>query len=478
MLGLGVMAAKGLADLILRFDADRRWPPLLSLCAVGLILFEFLSIWPFPTGDATIPPVIRHIREQPGDDALLHLPMNRRRVNHRALFFQTALQRPIVGGEVLRMLPETPPWWKTIEGLVQADSTPDIVPRPSEAQRLAWLRHFDVGWVLLHRLESSDEAKYRPYLERLLGPARAEDATLTAFSVAEDVAPLESSHLYTFDQAGWRRPERDGEVWRRWMNDDGQLYVYSTREEVGSLRFTVDSHLDFPLLEIYQDRQLLDTFVVGERTRYTTQPFTLTKGVTVFRFHAPGGCPEVLDDPRCWNDALLSLPDGDAPPPCDARTTCRTFILDAVSFVPEDGLARGGSASINFGDQMWLRGWSLDEQTIRPGETLTVTLTWETAVELDSRYVVFAHLLSSDDELVAQYDDAPIGQVIPRSAWPSGAAFRYPVSIELPGDLSAGDYRLLVGVYLWPDIERLPVLSGVPGGAVGAVELSRIRVVP
>lgn len=478
MLGLGVLAAMGLADLLPRLGDRRWWPGLLSLSAVGLILFEFLSIWPFPTGDATIPSVIEYISEQARDGALLHLPMERRRVNHRALFFQTALDRPIVGGEVLRMLPETPPWWRTIEGLVRADSTPDIVPRPNDAQCLAWLRHFDVGWVLLHRLEPSDETKYRPYLERVLGPASAEDATLTAFRVVEDVPPVESSRLYAFDEVGWHRPERDGGVWRRWMYDDGELYVYSTREEAGSLRFTVDSHLYFPLLEVYKDGQLLDTFVVGDRATYTTQSFTLSEGMTVFRFHAPGGCPDVLDDARCWEEALLEPPDGDGTPPCDARTTCRTLVLDSVDFVPEADLGIGEGTCVSFADQMWLRGWTLDEETVRAGGVLEVTLTWETAVDLDSRYVVFAHLLSSDGELVAQHDDAPVGGVIPPSAWPSGATFRYAVPIELPDDLSAGHYRLLVGVYLWPDIERLPVLSEVRGADVRAVELGRMEVVP
>jgi hypothetical protein len=477
MLGLGVLAAMGLADLLPRLGDRRWWPGVLGLSAVGLILFEFLSIWPFPTGDATIPPVIETISEQAREGALLHLPMERRRVNHRALYFQTATEQPIVGGEVLRMLPQTPPWWRTIEGLVQADPAPDIVPRPGEPQRLAWLRHFDVDWVLLHRLEPSDEAKYRPYLEDLLGPAIAEDATLAAFSVPEDVPTPEDSRLYTFDEASWRRPEQDGEIWRRWMRDDGRLYVYSTREEVGSLRFAVDSHLDFPTLEVYRDEEPLDTFMVGERTTYTTQPFTLTQGINVFRFHSPVGCPEVLDDSRCWRDALLAPPE-EGLPPCDARTTCRTFVFDTLSFIPEQDLPRGQAARVNFGNEMRLRGWDLETTTLDPGDTLTVRLTWEAIVRPSNRHVVFAHLLSPEGELMAQNDDAPVGSVVPQSTWAAGATFKYPLAVELPGDLPAGDYRLLVGVYLWPDVELLPILSDVSGTENDAIELGRVEVGP
>jgi hypothetical protein len=265
------------------------------------------------------------------------------------------------------------------------------------------------------------------------------------------------------------------------MVDDGQLTIYSTREEVGSLRFGVDSHLDFASLDVYratgQDEELLDTFVVGERTTYTTQPFTLTQGINVFRFHSDEGCPEVLDDSRCWSDALLAPPD-EGPPPCDARTTCRSFVFDALSFIPVQELARGEAASVNFGNQMRLRGWALEPATLRPGDTLTTTLTWEALVRLSSRHVVFAHLLSPEGELVAQYDDAPVGKILPRSGWSAGATFRYPVTIELPGDLPAGDYRLLVGVYLWPSLERLSVLSDVPDAENGTIELGEVELRP
>ncbi|MGD8968451.1 MAG: hypothetical protein PVI07_13155, partial [Anaerolineae bacterium] len=473
MLGLGVLAAYGVSHLLSRLETSHWRRGLLTGAVIALILFEFLPLWPFPTGDAGVPPVIQHIAGRPGDGALLHLPMRRRRVNHRALFFQTAIDRPIVGGEVLRMLPETPPWWKTIEGLVQADSAPDIVPRPNESQRLAWLRHFDVDWVLLHLLEPSDEVRYRSYLERLLGPAAVEDETLAAFSVPGHAAPLESPRLYTFEESDWRHTEQEGETWRRWMGDEGRLYIYCTQEESGSLRFTVDSHLDFPLLEVHEGEELLDTFVVGERSTYTTQPFTLKEGMNVFRFHAPVGCSEVLDDPRCWGEALLFPPEDDAVPPCDARTTCRSFVFDHVSFVPEDELELSQSISVNFGDQMRLRGWSLDATNLHPGGALTTTLTWEATVELSDRYVVFVHLLSSDGELLAQHDDAPVGKALPRGAWPPGATFEYPVSMQLPDDLSEGEHRLLVGVYLWPSLERLKLPNALGDVfQLGEVEIS------
>ena len=79
---------------------------------------------------------------------------------------------------------------------------------------------------------------------------------------------------------------------------------------------------------------------------------------------------------------------------------------------------------------------------------------------------------------MAQHDAPPAGQLPPSVTVPPGTVLSHPVTIELPGDLPAGEYRLLVGVYLWPGLERLPVLADVPGAEVNAVELERVRVAP
>jgi hypothetical protein len=79
---------------------------------------------------------------------------------------------------------------------------------------------------------------------------------------------------------------------------------------------------------------------------------------------------------------------------------------------------------------------------------------------------------------VAQHD-APLGeQLSPSFIVPPGTVFSYPATVALPDALPAGDYRLLVGVYLWPSLERLPVLADVPGEEVGTVELERVRIAP
>lgn len=448
MFAVAILAAYGVAALAGRTERPGLRPALLALVLV-FIGCESIAVWPLPTSDATIPPAIQALADDGGDDALLHLGMDRRPVHHRALYYQTYHERPCVGGRVHRTLPETPPWWDSISGLVKPTAAAgDVVPRPDPAERVAWLRHFDVGYVVLH--ENSAEGRdlrYRETLVELLGPPAHADDRVEVFAVPRDVPPPERATLYTFPDEGWHSPETEGEGWRRWMTDEGQLYVYSARETRGSLRFTVDARRPSSRLEVYRDQEPVDAFVVWGPATFTTRPFRLTRGMHVFDFRASRACDE-------------------------ASTPCRRFAYEEIAFVSEAALPPGAGLDVNFGDQIHLRGWEVDETELVPGETLTVTLAWEAKVPLHDRYVVFVHLVSPVGELVAQHDAPPVGEVVAAEDWPVGAVVRYPVSLEIPDSLPAGAYRLRTGVYLWPDIEPLPVEGA------GFVELAEVEVGP
>jgi hypothetical protein len=483
MFAMAILASYGMAEL----SALLARRPRLAVSLLALVLLgtgsEYVAVWPFPVSPAAIPPTIQRIANESGGGALLHLGMTRRDVDHNALYYQTVTQRPCVGGWVHRTLPTTPPWWETLSKLAQPDQAAgDVIPRPDLTSRVAWLRHFDVDYVILDRtVREWKNPVSRDFVEALLGPPRYTDPSLVAFPVTDEILAPENTRLYTFDPEGWHPPEWDGDMWRRWLYEDGYMYLYSTQPEVGSLRFTVDSHIEFPELEVYLGEQLLDSFVVGERITYTTRLFSLAQGMNVLRFSAPGGCRQTIDDPRCWGEALLSPPGDKSSLPCkpeEVRTDCRSFVFDRIVFVPQDELLPGEALDVNFGDRMRLRDWRLDGGVPRPGTALTVTLAWEAREVLDGQYVVFVHLLSSDNALAAQHDAPPVGQMIPPSLWPSGAVFGYPVVIELPDELPAGDYRLLVGVYLWPSLERMPVLTDVQGAEMRVAELTDVQIVP
>jgi hypothetical protein len=85
--------------------------------------------------------------------------------------------------------------------------------------------------------------------------------------------------------------------------------------------------------------------------------------------------------------------------------------------------------------------------TLRAGDSMTVNLLWQAESEPGKPYTVFVQLLDSGGKLVAQHDGPPAGGRSPTSGWLSGDRVADEHRVELPKDLPAGAYRLIVGLY-------------------------------
>ena len=70
------------------------------------------------------------------------------------------------------------------------------------------------------------------------------------------------------------------------------------------------------------------------------------------------------------------------------------------------------------------------------------------------------HLVDKDGQNVAGYDSQPHGGSLPTHAWMPGALVVDPIVMPIPSDLPLGhDYRLEIGLYEQPSMERLNVLG-------------------
>jgi hypothetical protein len=79
---------------------------------------------------------------------------------------------------------------------------------------------------------------------------------------------------------------------------------------------------------------------------------------------------------------------------------------------------------------------------------------------MNQDYTVFVHLVSPNDQLLAQHDGQPWWKVpLPTSTWQPGEELRDEHRLRLPPDLAPGTYRLQVGAYDWQTLERLPVIE-------------------
>ncbi len=111
------------------------------------------------------------------------------------------------------------------------------------------------------------------------------------------------------------------------------------------------------------------------------------------------------------------------------------------------------------GDHIWLRKVRLNAATLQAGDTLTVVLYWETDGAVEEDLTVFTHLLSSEQELIAQHDSVPLSGIRPTYTWIEGELLEDTRFIYLDENLPPGDYKLSVGLYDSETIERLPAYA-------------------
>ena len=113
----------------------------------------------------------------------------------------------------------------------------------------------------------------------------------------------------------------------------------------------------------------------------------------------------------------------------------------------------------NFDNQIRLRSYACQRASLKPGETVRLTLEWEAMRALDEPYKVFVHVLGQNGLPIAQQDNEPLNGTYPTTRWQGGERVSDPYAFSLPADLAAGEYQVEVGLYRISDLSRLPVLD-------------------
>jgi 4-amino-4-deoxy-L-arabinose transferase-like glycosyltransferase len=134
---------------------------------------------------------------------------------------------------------------------------------------------------------------------------------------------------------------------------------------------------------------------------------------------------------------------------------------------------------VTFGGKARLLGYETGDEEIRPGESVEVTLYWQSLAEMDKDYTVFVHLLDENDLVIAQRDTYPGLGTYPTRLWRVGDAFADRYVLTLPPSVFAPcTGRFEVGLYDFASGERLPV-TGPDGQPLGDnVRFHQIAVLP
>lgn len=128
-------------------------------------------------------------------------------------------------------------------------------------------------------------------------------------------------------------------------------------------------------------------------------------------------------------------------------------------FEPGDpaGLRHSIELPVNVGNTMTFLGHDRTEAS-SPGSVLELVLYWTLQPRPDRHYIIFAHLLNAEGQVVAGYD----ANHYPAQFWQPNGGERllsyFPLWI--PPDTPPGTYQVEIGVYFQPTGERLPILQG------------------
>lgn len=151
------------------------------------------------------------------------------------------------------------------------------------------------------------------------------------------------------------------------------------------------------------------------------------------------------------SDVFLPIYRNSDPSPLDRIT------LGYVAVPWQGNMDLAQPVGANFGDQIDLLGFEAVDKLSSGTESLEVTLYWEARQPPADDYVVFVHLVDTNSELVASHDGPPMDRRYPTGAWLPGEVVPDVHRIVLDPGIPVGMYRLQVGMYLWPSLERLPV---------------------
>ena len=135
-------------------------------------------------------------------------------------------------------------------------------------------------------------------------------------------------------------------------------------------------------------------------------------------------------------------------------------------------------SALSYGNAMRLRGYSLAEQAVHPGENLEVTFYWEPVGPISDNYLEFMQVIAPPDvQLASRATHTGLGN-FPTSQWSPGTIVVDTISVPIESNAAApGFYQLHVG-FLDPTTgDRLPVADAA-GQAVETAAIGWVRVTP
>jgi len=116
--------------------------------------------------------------------------------------------------------------------------------------------------------------------------------------------------------------------------------------------------------------------------------------------------------------------------------------------------------SVNFEQGVRLTGYEWSSDTAMPGDEITLLLWWQSEGALDKDYMIFAHLLDEDDQIITQADGPPQSGRYPTNFWGLGDTIIDRRTFTLPETIMTGPSIVRLGFYDLESGVRLPRTNG------------------
>lgn len=133
---------------------------------------------------------------------------------------------------------------------------------------------------------------------------------------------------------------------------------------------------------------------------------------------------------------------------------------------------------VNYGDKMELIGGRLENEEVKPGDALKVTLCWRALAGMEEDYSVFVHLFGREEQPLGQVDSYPGLGSYSTSLWQIGDIICETHRVFVSEDAIAPTAcRVDVGLYKLETMEGLPA-SDKEGNPLGRVSVGRAKLTP
>ncbi len=418
-LPVGVLAAYG-ADALLRGCRTVRWRRGLLAALSGLVLVSYCQV-PYPTSTLEAPEWAFMLAQEPGEFAVLDLPMEPRGADKHFMAYQTIHGKPLVGGHVSR-LPEEAFAFVDNSALLAGLREVGFVDASvlDVSRQMQQLADANIRYLVLHKV-FMDPDRLAAWQDWLAVPPTYEDEQVAAYHTDPEkwggVDPLyamgaELSIIRASVDVEWTAAGQQVRVNAAWWSNDVPQEDY----EVCLALFGDDGTVEKATCE-----PLSVDWPPSEWGRHE-----LVRGIHTLLVES-GGNPGTY--------ALKLALRGH-----DKQSAGRPVDLGLVDI---EAVEAANPLDIAWEAEVVLRGYDLQQKD----DALDLTLWWQGQRDMGTSYKVFVHLIDAQTgEIMVQNDAVPQSWTYPTSEWDPWEVVKD--IIVLPLDRTPpGEYELVIGLY-------------------------------